>query len=86
VCVTARQGAGQRARARGAGNAQRLSRQGRGPTNMRVWLTEAGARTAGSTERRREGVGGRTMVHRVWTSTLQSYRVVEIVGVRLSQP
>jgi hypothetical protein len=44
---------------------------------MRAWLTEAGARTVGSTVRERENVEGRTMVHRVWTRTMQSYRVVE---------
>jgi hypothetical protein len=64
---------------RGWGGRQRASSiaVGQGPANTRAWLTKAGARTVGSTESGREGVRGRAMVHRVWTPTLQSYRVVE---------
>jgi hypothetical protein len=70
-------GVGQRAGAREVGSATSIAAgQGLGrqatctPTNMLVWLTKAGARTAGPTERGREGVVGRTMVHKLWTPIL----------------
>jgi hypothetical protein len=91
--VAARQGGGQRAGAREAGSARCLSRRGRGwggrqraasivaghGPDQHAGVVDGGwGEDAGPTERGREGVGGRTMMHRVWMPTLQSYRVIEI--------